>query len=605
MAQNDKTIPDISKPADHTWKYERKLGAGAEGTVHLWSRLDTKQKVVERLVIKNLTDVNDSHIIQEGPAKGQLLQVYIQQKLVPSGTASSQVYTVPALAARKLQSCEDAWRTYHPYYSMGNFDQLVNINTRTRGAKFFPEPFIWYTLHRMIRAAVLMDSRLQTSPDNGPYLIHNDIKPENIFLGHPGSLGRDESYIMYPPAYLGDFGMSYLTSGDESWRHKIRGTVGWCAPELDRGDNPYKQNDTARYDVAPTSKTNVWQIGYCILRAMEGGIITPVLDGEIVAPVLGNHDLKYRNENWTRQTLPGAKAVYSADLIELVESCVCYELEDRPSPQEALALIEQYMPGYADGMDRWGTLSWVKAENAKTAEAKDGDDAEEPDDGNEEEENNPIATTGTKRKSTASLPPPKHPRFTGALQRRLKLVATQMDSGARLGRTNNADYRFILPDKHKVNCPRDKSFNACEFFECADPGHIQFRDDVEDDAIEDDAGNAIGDDVEADTEDDIEVHYFTPNDALTLQTIQLRYQAALTHSHTNPPDPKIISPMTWSLEQKRFDYHAKRAVNVHEKMYWLGRSVQAEYYAGGRYQAGIDSGFYVGMALLNWRTHLD
>jgi serine/threonine protein kinase len=605
MAQNDKTIPDISKPADHTWKYERKLGAGAEGTVHLWSRLDTKQKVVERLVIKNLTDVNDSHIIQEGPAKGQLLQVYIQQKLVPSGTASSQVYTVPALAARKLQSCEDAWRTYHPYYSMGNFDQLVNINTRTRGAKFFPEPFIWYTLHRMIRAAVLMDSRLQTSPDNGPYLIHNDIKPENIFLGHPGSLGRDESYIMYPPAYLGDFGMSYLTSGDESWRHKIRGTVGWCAPELDRGDNPYKQNDTARYDVAPTSKTNVWQIGYCILRAMEGGIITPVLDGEIVAPVLGNHDLKYRNENWTRQTLPGAKAVYSADLIELVESCVCYELEDRPSPQEALALIEQYMPGYADGMDRWGTLSWVKAENAKTAEAKDGDDAEEPDDGNEEEENNSIATTGTKRKSTASLPPPKHPRFTGALQRRLKLVATQMDSGARLGRTNNADYRFILPDKHKVNCPRDKSFNACEFFECADPGHIQFRDDVEDDAIEDDAGNAIGDDVEADTEDDIEVHYFTPNDALTLQTIQLRYQAALTHSHTNPPDPKIISPMTWSLEQKRFDYHAKRAVNVHEKMYWLGRSVQAEYYAGGRYQAGIDSGFYVGMALLNWRTHLD
>jgi hypothetical protein len=256
-------------------------------------------------------------------------------------------------------------------------------------------------------------------------------------------------------------------------------------------------------------------------------------------------------------------------------------------------------------MDRWGTLSWVKAENAKTAEAKDGDDAEEPDDGNEEEENNPIATTGTKRKSTASLPPPKNPRFTGALQRRLKLVATQMDSGARLGRTNNADYRFILPDKHKVNCPRDKSFNACEFFECADPGHIQFRDDVEDDAIEDDAGNAIGDDVEADTEDDIEVHYFTPNDALTLQTIQLRYQAALTHSHTNPPDPKIISPMTWSLEQKRFDYHAKRAVNVHEKMYWLGRSVQAEYYAGGRYQAGIDSGFYVGMALLNWRTHLD
>jgi serine/threonine protein kinase len=579
MAQNDKTIPDITKPAEHTWKYERKLGAGAEGTVHLWSRLDTNQKVVERLVIKNLTDVNDSHIIQEGPAKGQLLQVYIQQKLVPSGTAANEVYTVPTLAARKLDKYDDAWRTYHPYYSTGNFSQLVHNTTRTRGARFFPEPFIWFTLHRMIRAAVLMDSRLQTTPDNGPYLIHNDIKPDNIFLGHPGSLGRDESYIMYPPAYLGDFGMSYLTSGDESWRHKIRGTVGWCAPELDRGPNPYKQNDTARYDVAPTSKTNVWQIGYCILRAMEGGI---------PAPVLGNNDLKYKNENWTRSTPPGAAAVYSADLIELVESCVCFEMEHRPSPQEALTLIEQHMPRYADGMDRWGTLSWVKAEHAKTADAKDGDDADEADAAEEEDT---TATTGTKRKATTPLPPPKRPRFSGALHRRLKLVATQMDSGVRLGRTNNADYRFILPEKHKVNCPKDKSFDACEFFECPDPGHIEFRDDVEDD---------VEDDIEA-----APLYYFTPGDELTLPTTQTRYQAARTHSHIDPPDPKTISSLTWSLEQKRFAYHAKKAMNVHEKMYWLGRSVQAEYHARGRYQAGIDSGFYIGMALLNWRTHLD
>jgi hypothetical protein len=44
-----------------------------------------------------------------------------------------------------------------------------------------------------------------------------------------------------------------------------------------------------------------------------------------------------------------------------VESCVSFDVEDRPSAQEALALIEQCMPTYAEGMDRWGTLSWVKA----------------------------------------------------------------------------------------------------------------------------------------------------------------------------------------------------------------------------------------------------
>jgi serine/threonine protein kinase len=598
MAQNDKTVPDISKPADHTWKYEKKLGAGSEGTVHLWSRLDTNQKIVERMVIKNLQTV-DSHIIQEGPAKGQLLQVYIQQKLVPNGSGSTEVYTVPTLAARKLDRYDDAWRTYHPYYSMGSFDHLVHVNTRNRRSRFLPEPFIWLTLHRLMSAAVAMDQRLQTTPGEGPCVIHNDIKSENIFLGHPGSLGRDEDYIMYPPAYLGDFGMSYLTSDDESWRHKIRGTVGWCAPELDRGDNPYALSDTARYDVAPTSKTNVWQIGYCILRAMEGGI---------VAPVPGNHDLKYRNENRTRATPVGAAAVYSAELIQVVESCVSFELEDRPSPQAALALIEQHMPQYADGMDRWGTLSWVKAEHAKTEDAEDEDDADEEDG---EEGDDSTATTGTKRKSTAPLPPPKRPRFTGALQRRLKLVATQMDPGARLGKINKADQQFVLADKLKITCPEDKSFKACEFFECADPGHIKFRDVEAAPRVplspppratlttrptsappNPSNSNATG------------LHYFTAGDGSALQTTQSRYQAARNYSHTNPPDPRTISSMTWSLEQKRFSYHVKRARNVHEKMYWLSRSVQAEYHARGRYQAGTDSELYIGMALLNWRTNL-
>jgi serine/threonine protein kinase len=343
---NDKSPPDISKPRDHTWKYGKKLGEGSEGTVHLWNLLDTTEKIVERIVIKNLK-VKDSHFIQEGPAKGQLLQVYIKQKLVPDG--SVEAYTVPTLAAGKLESYEDAWRTYHPYYSMGDFANLVTTNTRSRHAKPLPEPFIWFTLHRMMKAAVAMDERLEETPGNGPHIIHNDIKPDNIFLGHAGSLGRDADYMMYPPAYLGDFGMSYLTSEDESWRHKIRGTVGWCAPELDRGPKPDAPNDSARYNIAPTSKTNVWQIGYCIIRAMEGE--------QPVVTDLGNQDLNYKNDKWTRRTPAGAAAVYSTDLIDIVESCVSFDVQDRPSAQEALMLIEQYMPTYADNMDRWGTLS--------------------------------------------------------------------------------------------------------------------------------------------------------------------------------------------------------------------------------------------------------
>ena len=94
---NDKSIPDISTPADHTWKYDKKIGAGSEGTAHLWCLLNADQQTVRRIVIKNLK-MTDSHIIQDGPAKGQLLQAYIQQKLVPSG--STEAYTRSEKTAR-------------------------------------------------------------------------------------------------------------------------------------------------------------------------------------------------------------------------------------------------------------------------------------------------------------------------------------------------------------------------------------------------------------------------------------------------------------------------------------------------------------------------
>ncbi|CAD0112343.1 unnamed protein product [Aureobasidium uvarum] len=224
MALNDKTTPDILLPSTHIWRYDKKIGSGSEGTVHLWNHLDTTtQKIVSRIVIKNLL-TTDAHIIPNGPAKGRLLQAYIAQKLAPRG--ATEAYTVPTLGVRKLTKWENAWRTYHPYYSAGHLDNLVHINTRSRNSKFLPEPFIWFLLHRMMKAAVAMDETLHMGSAAGPCIIHNDIKSENILFGHPGSLGKDTDYIMYPPAYLADFGMSYLTSDDESWRNKIRGTVG-------------------------------------------------------------------------------------------------------------------------------------------------------------------------------------------------------------------------------------------------------------------------------------------------------------------------------------------------------------------------------------------
>lgn len=251
------------------------------------------------------------------------------------------------------------------------------------------------------------------------------------------------------------------------------GTIGWRALELDWEESPDTLIRKARYDVAPTTKTNIWQIRFCVLQAMEGrGLLFPNPD---------DRDLRYRNDRWTKMTPAGISAFYSTDLIRVVESCVRFEMKDRPSPQAASAQIEQLMPEHADQMDRWGTFSWIKAEHAKIAEAKDDDGRGEADDQDEEEDATVDASTavGNKRKSScAASPPAKRRRYTGALQRKLELVATQMKSGARIGRVKAVDHQFVLANKHKLVYPNDKLLNPKEFFGHADPEAIELEGDA-------------------------------------------------------------------------------------------------------------------------------
>jgi hypothetical protein len=155
----------------------------------------------------------------------------------------------------------------------------------------------------------------------------------------------------------------------------------------------------------------------------------------------------------------------------------------------------------------------------------------------------------------------------------------------------------------------DKCSNSCEFFERADPKHIQFRNAASLTATSIDPVVLPTRATSAPplpTRDAMsgEVYYFTPGDNFTLQTTQARYQAALNRSYSATPDPTTISSMDWSLERMRILYHERRATNLHGRMYWLSRSVQAEYYARGDYGRGRGSDFYIGSAVLNWATHL-
>ena len=187
--RDNRKPPDLQLPLNHVWTWLKKLGAGGEATAHLWAHVDANQKVVRRLVIRN-TDVRTSPRFKDGPHKGEWIELYIQQRLVPSG--STEAYTVPILAAAKIPGSLEGWRTYMDYFGKGDLYAVINAHGSIRP---LPEPFLWFTFHRLAKALVAMDTVFREENKDGPVVIHTDLKPPNILMGNPGSLGRDSNYV--------------------------------------------------------------------------------------------------------------------------------------------------------------------------------------------------------------------------------------------------------------------------------------------------------------------------------------------------------------------------------------------------------------------------
>ncbi|KAG9670099.1 kinase-like protein, partial [Aureobasidium melanogenum] len=475
----DKTPPLHHLPAGHIWKYSEAIGEGGQGKAHLWVHLDETQKVIDRIVIKNFIPESTNAINEHGSTDRIPTEAYIGQLLVPDD--SKHLYTVPILACQPITSSTAGWRTYTPYYSLGNFESLVNRHTADAP---LPEAFLWFFFYRMAKALVAMDETLRKD-DKGPVVIHNDIKPDNIFLGSPGSLGKDADFIMYPPAYLGDFGLAFTTRlGDEKFS-EIGGASGWWPPE---------HHTPEHYHGRTFSSANVWQIGFLILCAMNG----------ITDPDQPNADavLRYDDGRWKHLIDDGTFAGYSDSFKGLVHACLCCNPSDRIDPQSLLYLIEESMLKHIDDMRRWGTMSWITTKHNETSEddrphdpavAPDGvedgeedeeqDKDEEKDDPVQDEDEDHIPPAIHRKRKSSSYPSLTAKRMKGTpavsheiLQRRYALVAKQM----KLGKTSQTldahpdDKDFLLADGYKLEHYQDKEFDPETFFSSPDPGPIKY-----------------------------------------------------------------------------------------------------------------------------------
>ncbi|KAI5211036.1 hypothetical protein E4T38_01570 [Aureobasidium subglaciale] len=311
-----------------------------------------------------------------------------------------------------------------------------------------------------------MDEMLRKD-EKGPVVIHNDIKLDNIFLGHPGSLGRDADFIIYPPAYLGDFGMSVIWSqGDAHSRNA--GAYGWWAPEQQELNAEHRFTYT---DKVPTYNPAKWQ------DKIDSGHFTD----------------------------------YSKDLLDIVYTCLCCAPKDRPSPQELVCMIEDIMPTHICDMKRFGTINWVTAnhdaispeqEEIQPLDDPDNENANDPGDNFEsleedvELDNSDLNTlpydsdssppsllssssTSKKRKlSMINATPLKRPKLESTiLTRRLALIAKQMKFGksARILDTHEDDEEFILPERYRLEkkalSPERMGCNVCFMLLCYEGGN--------------------------------------------------------------------------------------------------------------------------------------
>ncbi|KAH0269648.1 hypothetical protein KCU91_g8576, partial [Aureobasidium melanogenum] len=394
---------DNSGLPDGTWMGGQYLGQGGDGTLHYWVKIDEDQKIVDRMVIKDIQSREDTQeppayrgiyedLVRKGldfgvaasgkageaqPDERFFREAYLQGLFTdPSG--SSPVYTVPLRGYKKGHLPDDEkgthWRVYMDLFHAGDLWNLVHHHTSVDDRGYtvdvpLPEAFIWWFFTCIANALVQMDNCIKTRnnarPEGDEVLVMIDMKPQNILL----DAIRGNEYPIYPKPLMSDFGSAHITyktdpknvcpdedSADKDPADKPINqiaTVGYWAPEMSKW---YGMQDIPQQGIKEPlhSWTNIWQAGRMIEALMRRKKIVQDDDWR---------DKYGQNESLIKQYPPQdpwfPEFKYSNELIEIVWRCQRFDPKLRPSPTELLAYIKQHAPNHTHGMERWANADWI------------------------------------------------------------------------------------------------------------------------------------------------------------------------------------------------------------------------------------------------------
>ncbi|KAF1355281.1 kinase-like domain-containing protein [Delphinella strobiligena] len=356
-----------SKPArTGRWRGGKYLGEGGMAFAGLWVKVDKKNKITDRVVIKE-TPLNDSRYTQDDnyyhdPPQPLIKnrkprELFCQQIVMPKDPrARSHILRI---RSHRNMGTERTWRYVSDYCEKGDLQCLIDkhLSNHPDKVKPIPEAFLWYCFESLAIAAQDIESPPSLKPSRGEparsQVVHQDIKPENIFLTAPDP----EYFPFYPVVKLADFGGARLTHPGESFRTNptsFRGdthTEEFDPPELfhDGYSGTFKMLQAKQYlgvQADPErilSPTNIWQIGKVMLNLMS-------LDN-----ALGNTQVNYYRTprdhalgdgNGDDPWIPSfaeVKRYYHPALTNLVRECLQVAPGDRPSPAELRVTCREHI----------------------------------------------------------------------------------------------------------------------------------------------------------------------------------------------------------------------------------------------------------------------
>ncbi|EXJ73195.1 NEK protein kinase [Cladophialophora psammophila CBS 110553] len=351
---------NLDLPDENEWRFERPLGKGAFGAAALFFKRNERQEKIDALALK-VTDFNPSDFV---PAPGK------QMTLTHEAAIMAQTNDLESDSLVRLRQYKVDLQYNRYYIEYCEFGTLETLRLRYKAwNKYLPEAFLWHTFYYLAKAYLdfctgsyrsLLSSDFGQAPP-GEYLLHNDIKTDNIFLAM--NTDEDDGTFWYPIPKIGDFGLAMTINPDELVRGTAaaiqRGTELWQPPEQrikymtawhryhfgDDVDPRFPPNtNPALRRIRP--EANIWAIGAVMWSLMTLEEIDELSD-RVIDILMGEGPawLTFGGTNVLDRADPEIRKRYSPELFELIQECTSLRPGSRPPPsrllQDVLANMEK------------------------------------------------------------------------------------------------------------------------------------------------------------------------------------------------------------------------------------------------------------------------